>query len=248
MTKKFTDLFPDDLTYEKKSRVQKAKKIQAVLNNYLDDTKRLTCLDLGCSVGIITGFLGEHFKKVVGVDVDNLALERAKKNNTKNNVRFTISKENKIPYADNYFDVVIFNQIYEHVENPVKVMDEIKRVLKKGGICFFGARNKFGVFDGHYRLPFLSWLPRVLADLYIRMTTMKKKYDIKLYSYWQLKKMTEDFNLVDYTFKIINNPQKYNALDVIPTTIGINKLIYLFSKLFYIFIPNYIWVLKKTKI
>lgn len=245
MTSKFTELFPEDLTYDNKSRIRKAKKIQAILNDNLKNTKTLNCLDFGCSVGIITQFFGLHFKKVIGIDVDNLAVEKAKKNNTDKNVSFTVSKENKIPFKDNSFDVVVFNQIYEHVENPEKIMIEIRRVLKKRGICFFGARNKFAIFDGHYSLPFISWLPRVLADIYIQKTTAKKKYDIKLYSYWQLKKLINDFMLMDYTLEVINNPKKYKALDVVPSNIVINKIVYLFSKLFYILIPNYLWILKR---
>lgn len=242
---KFTEIFPEDLAYNKKSRIQKAKKIQAILDDYFYDTKGLDCLDLGCSVGIITNFFGRYFRKVIGIDVDNLALIKAKKNNINKNVNFIVSKENKIPFKDNSFDVVVFNQIYEHVENPEKIMIEIRRVLKKRGICFFGARNKFAIFDGHYSLPFISWLPRVLADIYIQKTTAKKKYDIKLYSYWQLKKLVNDFKLMDYTLEVINNPKKYKALEVVPSNIVINKIVYLFSKLFYILIPNYLWILKR---
>lgn len=245
MISKFTEIFPEDLTYEKKSRIQKAKKIQAIINDYLGDTKKLICLDLGCSVGIITSFLGNHFKKIIGVDVDNLAVEKAKKTNRKNNIRFMVSKENQIPMISNSIDVVIFNQIYEHVENPKIVMDEIRRVLKKGGVCFFGARNKLGIFDGHYKLPFISWLPSVIADVYIQKTTLKKKYDIKLYSYWQLTKLVKHFNIVDFTLKAIRNPSKFCATDTIPTKYGVNNLLFVISKVLYVFIPNYLWILEK---
>lgn len=245
MSKKFTELFPEDLTYNVGSRIGKAKKIQAILQNFFGVTKRMTCLDLGCSRGIITQYLGQFYSKTVGVDVDNLALKYARDHNKSKTISFTLSKENKIPFSNNCFDVVVFNQIYEHVENPERIFREIRRVLRKNGICFFGARNKFGIFDGHYSLPFLSWLPKSLADYYIRKTTDKEKYDIKLYSYWQLKKLTNNFKCIDYTLEVIKNPKKYNAQDVIPTNKFINKLIYQFSKMFYVFIPNYLWVLQK---
>ncbi len=248
--KRFTELFPEDLTYDKKSRIQKAKKIVAVLKDYhRQNAKRLSdssCLDLGCSVGIITRHLGKYFKKVVGVDVDEQAIRMAKKQTGSKNVNYKISKEKELPFSNDTFDVVIFNQIYEHVEEPKALISEVKRVLKPGGICFFGARNRFGgPLDGHYSLPFLAWLPRSLSDKYIKFFTDKKHYDIVLYPVWQLKRLVKDFTIHDYTLKIINNPEKFSSKDIIPIKFGINKVIYLTSFLLYSFIPNYIWLLEK---
>ncbi|MFH1826852.1 MAG: methyltransferase domain-containing protein [bacterium] len=245
---RFTKLFPEDLTYEKKSRIKKAKKIAVVLKDTLGKTSDKKCLDFGCSLGHITGYLGGCFKKVFGVDVDASAIKRAKKINRFSNVSFYISQENKVPFADSFFDAIVFNQIYEHVQNPSKVVAEIKRVLKPGGVCYFGARNKYGIFDGHYNLPFLSWLPRSFADFYIKQTSNKKKYDIRLYSLSQLKELVKGFDIQDYTLSIINDPKKFNTEDVIPTNWGVNRIIFLLSKICYAFIPNYIWVLKKASI
>ncbi len=244
---KFTELFPEDLTYDKESRIKKAKKIVAVLKDAITKTSDKKCLDFGCSLGYITGYLGRHFSKVIGIDVDDYAVKKAKIINKFPNVFFFISQENKVPFLDNFFDVVVFNQIYEHVENPSAIVSEIKRVLKPGGVCYFGARNKLGIFDGHYSLPFLSWLPKNIANLYIKLATGKREYDIRLYTLSGLSKLVRDFEKDDYTLRIINNPKKYNAIDAIPNIIGINKVIHLLSQLFYYFIPNYIWILRKSK-
>jgi len=41
-----------------------------------------------------------------------------------------------IPFEDNSFDVVILDQVLEHLTNLKLAMKEIKRVLDKGGLCY----------------------------------------------------------------------------------------------------------------
>ena len=246
MPKTFSSLFPKDLTYQRSSRIQKGKKIIAVLKDRLGDVSNLTCLDVGCSIGIITRLLGSYFKSSTGVDVDGFAIKKARNQKRINNISFFVSKEDKLPFKDESFDVVICNQVYEHVKDPKILMKEIKRVLMKGGVCFFGARNKYGgPFDGHYCLPFIAWLPKRLADLYLRLFLDKEEYDINLYSLKSLKKLVSAFGLVDYTCSVIQNPRKFNAQDSITTTLGVNKMLAVMAKTLYPFIPNYIWLLEK---
>jgi len=40
-----------------------------------------------------------------------------------------------LPYEDNVFDFVVSDQVFEHLEDPQKAMNESYRVLKKGGIA-----------------------------------------------------------------------------------------------------------------
>ena len=39
----------------------------------------------------------------------------------------------QIPFDENYFDVIFCNHVMEHVDDDIKAMNEIKRVLKRGG-------------------------------------------------------------------------------------------------------------------
>ncbi|MFH1827154.1 MAG: class I SAM-dependent methyltransferase [bacterium] len=218
-----------------------------VLSKHLGSLSGLTCLDVGCSMGFISQYLGKFFKNVYGVDVDNYAIKKAKELNTLRNVKFLKSEENKLPFPNKSFDVAVFNQIYEHAEEPQKIVEEIDRVLKKGGVCFMGARNKYGIFDGHYNLPFIAWLPRKIADFYVKKFKNKDYYDIKLFSLSDLKKMVSKFIVKDYTLSVIKNPEHFKSTDSIPTFLDTNKIIYLISKILYGFIPNYIWVLEKKE-
>lgn len=67
----------------------------------------------------------------------------------------------------------------------------------------------------HYGLPFLSWLPRGLADRYVRLSGKGEAYLEKPYSYWALRRLLGTFELTDYTAKIVADPAKYNATDIL---------------------------------
>lgn len=46
-----------------------------------------------------------------------------------------LADAHRVPLPDDSVDAVICKSVLEHVANPVKVMDEIYRILKTGGYC-----------------------------------------------------------------------------------------------------------------
>jgi SAM-dependent methyltransferase len=104
-------------------------------------------LDLGAGAGIIPE---ENFKNLVarvcGVDPDPRVAENPYLHEAK------IGFGDNIPYPDNQFDVVIANNVLEHLEKPVEVFCEIRRVLKPGGYFIAKTPNR-----SHY-VPLLARL------------------------------------------------------------------------------------------
>ena len=95
-------------------------------------------LDFGAGRGHIKylNFKG-IFSKTVGVDIcssilENSFLDEAKK-----------ISNGKLPFKDNYFDIVISNNTVEHLDAPSETFLEINRVLKNEGSFFFKTPNKF---------------------------------------------------------------------------------------------------------
>ena len=94
-------------------------------------------LDLGAGAGIIPSM---NFKKkcaeVYGVDLDPRVMEN----------KFLdygcIANVSKTPYEDSSFDLVIADNLMEHLEHPVSVFKEIDRILKPGGFLIFKTPNK----------------------------------------------------------------------------------------------------------
>lgn len=98
-----------------------------------------TVLDLGSGAGndvfIVRSILGET-GKVIGVDMTEAMVERARQNNARlgfQNVEFVLGEIGSLPMASESVDVVLSNCVLNLVPDKVKAFAEIYRVLKRGG-------------------------------------------------------------------------------------------------------------------
>jgi SAM-dependent methyltransferase len=75
--------------------------------------------------------------------------------------RFRIlDRDGRIPFDDHTFDVVIANQVFEHIARPRPAFAEIARVLKPGGTLLALFPDNSVWFEGHLGLYFVHWLMR----------------------------------------------------------------------------------------
>lgn len=65
-----------------------------------------------------------------------------------------------IPFAEAEFDIVVSNQVFEHVPDMESVLQEIARVLKPGGFALNLFPDNRGWREGHCGIPFLHWFPK----------------------------------------------------------------------------------------
>lgn len=232
--------------HDRRGREQKARTMVAVLQDFFaGPLAGLTLLNVGGSAGIIDNYLADHFGKVVGIDIDATAIERASHNFRKKNLTFQLGDALALAFAGESFDVAICSQVYEHVPDAGQMMDEIYRVLKPGGVCYFAASNRLMWIEPHYGLPLLSVLPRPLAHLYIRLANQADHYHELHYSYWGLKSLVRRFQLHDYTRKIVESPGTFFA-DYMLGAGGVKSLgARLVARHLFWLMPGYIWVLEK---
>lgn len=66
-----------------------------------------------------------------------------------------ITQQEPWPWPDGYFDVVVSNQVVEHVGDPLRFFGEVSRVLKPGGVSMHLFPLRHYVYEGHLLLPFV---------------------------------------------------------------------------------------------
>lgn len=222
-------------------RARKAAKIRAVLEEEgMFDRAAIRILDIGCAFGIILKALTPADGLGVGVDIDRNLGSRS------DNVFFIRSDAEHLPFSATAFDVVICNHVYEHTDDANQLLAEIHRVLKPDGVCYFAGPNKYELIEPHYRLPFLSWLPRNLADRYMRISGKGSCYPEKPYSFPKIRKLVKNFRVTSYTEKILRNPVRYKSTDILPV-VSVKRLIALvIYRIAPFFFPGFVYILRKT--
>lgn len=235
----------DTVLRDIEGRTQKFKKIFKVIQDFCPETEPLKCLDIGCSSGIITSLLGGHFSMTIGIDIDQEAIYYAKGHPLSSRIQFLMADAMSLPFKDESIDVMVCNHIYEHVPDVNRMMDELYRVMKKSGFCYFSAGNKYMLIEGHYHLPFLSWLPKFLAHIYLRLTGKGEFYYEEHLSLRGLKRLVQKFKIYDYTLSIIYHPDHFYSTDLLIKNNFLYKFIRWLAPYLYWWIPTYIWILTK---
>ncbi len=118
-------------------------------------------LDYGCGKGEVVTHGREAGYEFWGVDMDAVASERPE--------AFRPLSDGRIHFDDNFFDVVISNQVFEHVDDPPKALAEIARVLKPGGVFLVLFPDKSAWFEGHVGLYFVHRMAVKLAYRYMML-------------------------------------------------------------------------------
>ena len=199
--------------FNSEQREKKARIIVKVCQDFLqcENLSHLSLLDVGSSSGIIDNYLADYFQHVSGIDIDETAMAHAQTTFDKPNLSFSHGDAMQLEHSSNSIDVVVCSHVYEHVPDASKMFDEILRVLKPGGFCYFSGNNRVMLMEPHHRLPFLSLLPRWLAHRYMRLAGRGRFYHEKHVSYASLKKLCGAFRLIDYSDKVISDPDKFEV-------------------------------------
>ena len=196
------------------SRRRKARKIRSILEAAAPGLigQGGQALDVGCSIGVIDEHLAMAWPhwEIVGVDIDAEALRLAQTRCA--DLFLCLGDAMRLPFPDATFDLVLCAQVYEHVPDWRRLLWEIHRVLRPGGICFFSGPNRLFPIEPHYGLPFLTYLPRPLAHRVLRWSGKAPLYYERPVTWWTLRHALEDLGFVieDYTYRLLEDPQRFH--------------------------------------
>lgn len=91
-------------------------------------------LELATGPGLIAKHIADSAASIIATDFSPKMIEQAKKKQVPENVRFEIADAADLHYEDKSFDVVIMANALHVVPDPEKVLSEIDRVLRAGGM------------------------------------------------------------------------------------------------------------------
>lgn len=148
------------------------------LLDYVPDLGQLKILDLGSGRGDFLIECAKRGAKALGAekneDYIEISCEKARENGV--NIEIIKAEAENLPFENNSFDFINASELIEHVENPQKVLEEIYRVLIRGGKCYISVPNRFGFKDPHFKLYSINYLPRFLAEFYLSLRRAHKDY------------------------------------------------------------------------
>jgi SAM-dependent methyltransferase len=211
------------------------KKICFVLDNLhvhqKKQDKRLKILDFGCGNASQLGqFIINRGYDYLGVDYHVPSIEFAQHNYSAESTRFLT----KVP-AQEKFDVIIFSEVLEHLEDPVTVLKNSKLMMSEDGIIIGSIPNGYGLTEIEkyvdsklkiYRK--IRWIVRKIRKIFNKQkpnnNQIKVPYNIESghVQFFTMPKLNETLKDAGLKLKIIQNGSVMGA-DLSGVTILTNK-------------------------
>lgn len=138
----------------------------------LDSLGRM--LDLGCGNGAQSLYFRPHVGRLIGLDVVPMTKDQPAVRDGE--FDFVRGDGGRLPFKTGTFDLVTAFEVLEHLSDDQAAVTEVARVLRPGGRLLFSVPNKWWLFESHgasvpgwgwvpwNRVPFVSWLPRLLHE------------------------------------------------------------------------------------
>lgn len=219
-SKAYSDIYEQDRRIKDwELKEQTARGIMVDFKKRVGKINDKKILDVGFGNGIISVAFAKEGAKVSAIEVNPILLEIAKDNSIKAgvNIDFKIYEKGTFPFENAFFDYVFSSNVIEHTNDAKKFINEISRVLKKGGLVYLSFPNRFAPKETHSGLWFITYLPKKVTEWYVR--NIKKRniiseLNLHFLSYFDLvrhlkgsglsiKKETEAKSNIKYVFKKI---------------------------------------------
>jgi len=172
--------------------------------------QELDVLDVGCGYGHTAVELARSCHLVVGIEptprMHEHALQLQAASGLTNLAFRRLSLYDLREVAK--YDLVVLDNVFEHLPDQPLALQQISTCLKPGGVIFLLVPNKLWPIEVHYGLPFLSYLPLRMANVYLRITGRGKDYTDASYAptYFRLKRLLRARPELSFQFVLPADP------------------------------------------
>lgn len=97
-------------------------------------------LDIGCYDGTLLKLVKNRNNNFFGLEISNWGIKKSREKGI-NVQRYFFDDETKLPFENNFFDLVVAGEIIEHIYDTDFFLKEIYRVLKLGGKLLISTPN-----------------------------------------------------------------------------------------------------------
>lgn len=170
------------------------------LGKYLSewDMEGADVLDIGCGHAGVLIACAETGARTAGIEPDPASVERGRVRAEEHGVDVDLRQgvAEDLPYPDASFDLVILDNVLEHVRDQARTLAEIRRVLRLDGVLYMVLPKPLALYslwnDPHYDLAGLVLLPRRLQIWYFEEVRGggEGTYDVgTIPTRWRLRRM-----------------------------------------------------------
>lgn len=175
-------------------------------------------LDLGSGVGNFVVGCRNRGLRAYGIEPDRIgrgskvtSLQIARQR--LDSAAFAAAVGELLPFADATFDLVVLDQILEHVSDQKTVLSEAFRVLKPGGAMYVACPNYLRFYESHYKLWFWPLMPKFLGSWYLQLRGRDPVLlrQLKYTTNWRVHKLLASLNC---RLKDLNSAGILNSIDM----------------------------------
>ena len=174
------------------------------------DAFRGRMLNVGCGTGGFNVLATGAGARAIGVDESADAIAICDLKARKAGGAFVQAHAEALPFPDETFDLVYCFSAIEHVHSIEGSIREIVRVTRRGGVIYLHTNNAWALYEGHYKVLWVPFLPRPLGRVYLRARRRPTDY---LGTLWrltptQLRRAFADAGVTDLTYYDHDRPRE----------------------------------------
>jgi SAM-dependent methyltransferase len=208
-----------------------------------------SALEIGCGAGGSLIAAHAHCREVAGIDIALpwLVIAKARLEKEGLDTPIACAAAENLPFSSGRFDLILAQDVIEHVNDPDATLREGRRVLGEDGILFLSTPNRFSLTpEPHVRLWGVGLLPRRFMQTYVRLANGMSYDHVRPLSFRDIKRLLKRNGLSDHqvllppvprneaaSFSTVQRIQKA-IYDVCRRTPGLRSLLYLVGPFFHV--------------